>query len=467
MPAGSPRSSDVPHYVFNLTDAFDDAVVEPYVRDPRRRAHPEPVRRVQPVDQVRGALPTSRGARLRRGRHRSPRTRHRRARRDLCAAAGCRRGQGPVVRALHARSARARAHPTSRSVSSPRRRCASTRRASGCARPRRPRAWTCASSRGAAAAIVPRRAHPRARGRDRRHARRDAGCARRRRRVHDRPASRPRRRRRASVATWSTSTRARRRSRSASGPTCCATRWCCATSPSSTRHLSGRDDLTAQTRAHGVPVASTFDGTTVHFATPQPRVAPGPGGRALRRRRAARRRRSLPDRDTFTGSRRSAALRSISSRRATATMISAVDTVAPPCRPRGRTGEVDRLVEAHRHRTGAGTEAQVEHAVGCGGRRLRSHVPHVLSQEQRGVGEAERIDDHEPRGHEHRPAAGERVERAAEQVHHARCPRAGRPRRARCGRRPAAAPARRRRPSRARRAPGSGPRKSAGGTRNG
>jgi tRNA-specific 2-thiouridylase len=37
----------------------------------------------------------------------------------------------------------------------------------------------------------------------------------------------------------------------------------------------GRADLVAQTRAHGTPVASAFDGTTVHFATPQPRVAPG------------------------------------------------------------------------------------------------------------------------------------------------------------------------------------------------
>lgn len=38
---------------------------------------------------------------------------------------------------------------------------------------------------------------------------------------------------------------------------------------------AGRGDLQAQTRAHGTPVASTFDGTTVQFATPQPRVAPG------------------------------------------------------------------------------------------------------------------------------------------------------------------------------------------------
>jgi tRNA-specific 2-thiouridylase len=38
---------------------------------------------------------------------------------------------------------------------------------------------------------------------------------------------------------------------------------------------AGRADLFAQTRAHGTPIASTFDGTTVHFATSQPRVAPG------------------------------------------------------------------------------------------------------------------------------------------------------------------------------------------------
>ncbi len=38
---------------------------------------------------------------------------------------------------------------------------------------------------------------------------------------------------------------------------------------------AGATDLFAQTRAHGTPVASTFDGITVRFATPQPRVAPG------------------------------------------------------------------------------------------------------------------------------------------------------------------------------------------------
>jgi tRNA-specific 2-thiouridylase len=38
---------------------------------------------------------------------------------------------------------------------------------------------------------------------------------------------------------------------------------------------AGRDDLVVQVRAHGEPVAATFDGETVQFSTPQPRVAPG------------------------------------------------------------------------------------------------------------------------------------------------------------------------------------------------
>ena len=38
---------------------------------------------------------------------------------------------------------------------------------------------------------------------------------------------------------------------------------------------AGRDDLTVQTRAHGVPISCSFDGVTVGFASPEPRVAPG------------------------------------------------------------------------------------------------------------------------------------------------------------------------------------------------
>ena len=69
---------------------------------------------------------------------------------------------------------------------------------------------------------------------------------------------------------------------------------------------------------------------------------------------------------------------------------------------------------------GAGAEAQVEHAVGCRGRSLGGHVTHVLAQEQHGVGEGQRVDHHEPGGHEHRPAPGEGVERATQEVHQAR-----------------------------------------------
>src|SRR5262249_1580836 len=39
--------------------------------------------------------------------------------------------------------------------------------------------------------------------------------------------------------------------------------------------VRARDDLHAQVRAHSEPVPAAFDGTTVHFATPQARVAPG------------------------------------------------------------------------------------------------------------------------------------------------------------------------------------------------
>jgi tRNA-specific 2-thiouridylase len=40
-------------------------------------------------------------------------------------------------------------------------------------------------------------------------------------------------------------------------------------------HAVACDDDVAQTRAHGVPTPASFDGATVHFSVPQPRVAPG------------------------------------------------------------------------------------------------------------------------------------------------------------------------------------------------
>ena len=80
---------DIPHYVFNFTDEFDDQVVAPYVDELRRGPHAEPVRRVQPHDEVRPAARAARRDRLRRGRDRSPRRPHRRAttaRAELAAA---------------------------------------------------------------------------------------------------------------------------------------------------------------------------------------------------------------------------------------------------------------------------------------------------------------------------------------------------------------------------------------------
>jgi tRNA U34 2-thiouridine synthase MnmA/TrmU len=94
----------VPHYVFNLTDTFDDAVVAPYVRDHSAGETPNPC--VECNRSIKfGALFARRGAGLRRRRHRPPRPRHHRGRRVARVASRRRRSQGPVVRALHAEAA--------------------------------------------------------------------------------------------------------------------------------------------------------------------------------------------------------------------------------------------------------------------------------------------------------------------------------------------------------------------------
>ncbi len=62
---------DIPHYVFNLADDFDRAVVDPYVDAYAIGSHSEPVRRVQPLDQVRSccsSAPRALGFDLRRDR---------------------------------------------------------------------------------------------------------------------------------------------------------------------------------------------------------------------------------------------------------------------------------------------------------------------------------------------------------------------------------------------------------------
>jgi tRNA U34 2-thiouridine synthase MnmA/TrmU len=40
-------------------------------------------------------------------------------------------------------------------------------------------------------------------------------------------------------------------------------------------HDRADGEVEAQVRAHGEPVAARFDGDTVRFVSPQPRVAPG------------------------------------------------------------------------------------------------------------------------------------------------------------------------------------------------
>ncbi len=75
-------------------------------RRPRRRAHPQPLHRVQPAPQVRPAAGPRRRPRLRRRGHRPPRPRRPAGRRDPPRGPGRRRGQGPVLRAPHARTRR-------------------------------------------------------------------------------------------------------------------------------------------------------------------------------------------------------------------------------------------------------------------------------------------------------------------------------------------------------------------------
>ena len=97
----------IDHWVFAFTDDFDAHVVEPYVGRPRGGTHAEPVHRVQPAAEVRPPVAPRRPARLRRGRDRPPRPGRAVGGRAPAAASWRRSGQGPVVRALRARSRRA------------------------------------------------------------------------------------------------------------------------------------------------------------------------------------------------------------------------------------------------------------------------------------------------------------------------------------------------------------------------
>ena len=67
--------------------------------------------------------------------------------------------------------------------------------------------------------------------------------------------------------------------------------------------------------------------------------------------------------------------------------------------------DLGRLVEAEGDGAGGRAEPQVGHA-GRSRRGIdRAHRHNALAQEEDGVGQRERVDDHEPRGHEHAPPA--------------------------------------------------------------
>ena len=136
----------IPHYVFNFTDDFDDAVVDPYVDEHAAGRTPESVRGVQPLDQVRAAPRARRRARVRpvaTGHH----ARDRAATDGTLPAAA----RAPIAARTSRTSSTCSGSGSSparcsRSATSPRPTCARTRPASGCAPRRSPRAWTSASS---------------------------------------------------------------------------------------------------------------------------------------------------------------------------------------------------------------------------------------------------------------------------------------------------------------------------------
>ena len=135
----------IEHHVFNLTDEFDRHVVAPYVDGAPAGAHAQPLHRVQPHHQVR-PLAGARSERL--GFDLLATGHHARVTGDgrVPPAPGRRRGQGPVLRALHAgpggpgpRGVPGRGDDQGRGA---RRRPAG----SACARPTSRTARTCASS---------------------------------------------------------------------------------------------------------------------------------------------------------------------------------------------------------------------------------------------------------------------------------------------------------------------------------
>ena len=153
---------DIDHLVFNFGDDFDAHVVDAVRRRPRRRAHAEPVHRVQPPPQVRPAAA--------RGPSGSASTRSppvttpassRRRRRCGGSRRGADRGQGPELRAPHARPGRAGPGPASRSATSTKAEVRALAAELGLRTADKPDSQdVCFITSGGGRERVPRRAHP-------------------------------------------------------------------------------------------------------------------------------------------------------------------------------------------------------------------------------------------------------------------------------------------------------------------
>ena len=271
----------IPHYVFNFADDFDAARRRAVRRRVRRRRDAEPVRRVQPHRSSSAALlERAEALGLRRRRHRPPRAgRRRRADGPPRSRRGADRGQGPVVRALHARPARARAHAAAGRRADQGRGARARGRALGLRTATKPESMdVCFITRGGRER-VPRRAHRR-----RAPVRSSTPTARSSARTTASPRSPIGQRRGLGVAagerryvvdvdarTATVTVGAARRPAARRGRRCatCVFTDGCAVVP---RRLLAQSARARRTRSR-----RRSTGARVRFAAPQPRVAPGPG----------------------------------------------------------------------------------------------------------------------------------------------------------------------------------------------
>ena len=277
----------IDHHVFNFGDDFDDPRRRALRRRPRRRAHAQPVHRVQPPPQVRppaapgrrssastpsppattpGSSPAPTGApwRLARGADRAKDQSYVLHMLDQASLAPRPASRSATMTKAEVRALAARARAAHRGASPTARTCASS--------PRRPAAGGFLGDR-----------LPLTAGGRRRHRRAGGRQGRRRRAGHGRPAARrhgwPTPRRRTTERTLrgrrrrAQRRRHRRSAGRAPGPDGLARRrWRGSTSRSPARP----QDVLVQVSAHGQPRPATVDASgVVTWTEPQRRVAPG------------------------------------------------------------------------------------------------------------------------------------------------------------------------------------------------